>query len=216
MNRYVEIKEYYNSIIKDSELSENYIIRKLTILALTDSLAQEYYNYKGTNSSIFENFVMKMVKKYNYLKEIDIVSLYYDNKILFDSNNLTLNFLEDSYEYSPNQIINESHYTLMINFAKRKGIKINKYSYINLIYKYRSKIVHEFRLLGSNFKSMQKYNDITYLSYGFNNKTRWEINIPYQFLKNILDECLENFLLDRLKNNQDPFVNSKSYLNWYE
>lgn len=223
LNRYSEIEEYFNNIINDCEKCDDYITKKIIIFALIDSLAQETYNkhthinstiQKG-NKDIFCDFLLNYVHSINYLTRIDPIIAYYDNKKLLDENEINLEYLEDRYEYNATQICNLDGSQRILEFLTNNGIDIEKYKYINLLYKHRSKLVHEYREVGNSFRSLQNYTEIKYLSNGDEN-VKWKMTIPYIFLKEMFKESLANFLRERKSANEDPFQYSKDYWNWYE
>ena len=218
MDRYKEVIDYYKDKLNTINKIDDLQIRKLVVVSMIDSLAQEYYNYKGNNKKIFRDFVLKFTKNYSFLNDVDVVTLYYKNKEIFNQSNYNLDFLEDGNNYSAIQVIEMIETRNMINFACNKQIDIDKHKYINLIYKCRSKLTHEFLDIGSHLKFLENNETINYLSYSkFNSEdVEWKISIPYSFLEKLFIECLNGYIYYCKNKKIDPFENSKEYMHWYE
>lgn len=218
MDRYKEVTDYYKDKLNTINTIDDLQIKKLVVVSMIDSLAQEYYNYTGSNTKIFCNFVINFAKNYTFLDDVDVVTLYYENQTIFNLNNYNLDFLEDGYNYLVTQVIEKSESKDMINFANNNQINTDKHRYINLIYKCRSKLTHEFIDIGSHFKCLESNETINYLSCGKfkSDDIDWKISIPYSFLKNLFIECLDGYISYCKNKKIDPFENSKDYMYWYE
>lgn len=114
-------------------------------------------------------------------------------------------------------IIHNGISTKIINLAKkdaRLSDKIDKHKYSRLIYKWRSKLVHEFHSPSVVFKNMQNYEYPFY--YSMSNKIH-QLVFPYEFLKNLFLTSISNYIAECNQNNIDPFYfNTKNYETWYE
>lgn len=215
MDRYQEIINYYYRKLAALEKIDDLQIKKLVVLSMIDSLAQEYYNYPKNSTKAFCDFIIRFTKSYKFLNEIDPVTLFYENKQFFTQKGYSLDYLDDGSNLHVPQVIIMPKTKEIINCARSNNLNIDKHSYANLIYKFRSKLSHEFKDIGSPFKMLEENKIINYISYGEIN-IEWKINIPYSFLKLLFNECLDGFIKERKLQNIDPFENSKEYLNWYE
>ena len=214
--RYEEIKEYFDDAIKNAEKTDNALIKRIVLFSILDSIVQEYNNYSGDDNKIFEKFICEF-STINYLDKYDPITIYYEMKNELDSEiESNLDYLEDAYNYSAEQMIELDGSKQIIDEANKKGIKIYRHTFAQLIYKYRCKLVHEFRILGVGFNSMEKEKNINYISEGFLPDIRWRINIPYTFLKNLTNECINNYLTYCKNKKRDPYENAKEYSFWYE
>ena len=213
MDRYNEVITYFNDIIKTAEKTENYLLMKTMLFSIIESMAQEYCNYCSKNTEVFVRFVSKF-SNVAYLNKIDPITTYYEMKHKGYKINTNLDYLEDGYNYSAKQIVDRDGTQEIICEAQKYGINLDKHKYINLIYKYRCKLVHECKSIGINFKSLEEKEDINYISCGFNIK--WELNIPYTFLKKLTKECIEGYIKECKEIEIDPYKNAKKYSYWYE
>lgn len=150
------------------------------------------------------------------MNKVDPITTYYEMQKKFKKEEIetNLDYLEDGYNYSAIQIVDLNETKEIIEEATKKGINIDRHKYIKLIYKYRCKLVHECRAIGINFKSMEQEENINYIPLGFN--TKWKLNIPYNFLKNLTLECINNYIDDCKYHKRDPYQNTKDYESWYE
>lgn len=218
MDRYKEVEDFYREKISELEKIDDLQIKKLVIVSMIDSLAQEFFNYPIGNADAFCDFIIKFAPTKNFLSEVDVVTLYYKNKSLFDSNGLNLDYLEDGYNYTVEQLMLLPETIKIIKYATSNNIKTKMHRYCNLIYKHRSKLTHEFREVGVGFKSLEENCVINYLAYTkFRSKDiYWRINIPYSFLLELFNECLTNYISYCKVNKIDLFNNLKEYFSWYE
>ena len=213
--RYEEIENYFNSAIEDAERTGNKLIKRITLFSILESIAQEYYNYPNNNADTFEKFICEF-SSINYLDKYEPITIYYEMKNKYENIESDLNYSEDSNCYYADQIIAFEGSKKIVNEAELRGLSLHKHTYAQLIYKYRCKLVHEFRVIGVSFNSMEIENDINYISCGFEPNMKWIINIPYTFLKNLTNECIKNYLKYCKNNDRDPYVNAKEYDYWYE
>jgi hypothetical protein len=95
----------------------------------------------------------------------------------------------------------------------------SKYSFIKLLYKFRSKLVHEYRFPSflNTFDTHNNYQEPYYANIILSKeKHYWCLIFPYQFLRTLVIESLENYLSLCLQEKQEPIKNYKSYYHWYE
>ena len=214
MDRYQEIKDYVNDLIKDIEKMKYYQNKISCLFSIVDSFVQNYFNYSSyNNQKKFKEFILKFAdkEKYNYLELIEPITLIYDK------NNKKIRFeeLSDANIYVPNsssiENIRQRNEVLTANNVLKE-----KHKYISLIYCTRSKLVHEHQSSGiigvdtENYDTTPIYLDCT--SY-------WSLLFPYTFLKELFLNCIENYLKYQKENGQDPFNNNfgrKSHYAFYD
>ena len=223
-----EVNEFYNRSIEEIRRLDSVTMKKILILSMIDSLAQEYSNYGKNNQGNFINF-LNTFSNYNYWNKIDVVTLYYSEKEIFEKNNIKMNFIRSSRMFKVSEIV---------ELAKNKGIEkfiqdtidiktIDKHRYANLLFKYSSKLVHEFAPPTAQPKLNENDDEPVYLKMvelKLNEETNTtyiddygsELCFTYKFLENIFVETLDNYLKYCIKNEIDPFKNKKNYRTWYE
>lgn len=208
MNRYQEVRKFYENQIIAAEKTENFYIMKMTIFCLIDSLVQEYFNYvENENRKKFINFINKFASD-NYarsLKLVEPVSFINDSKrkfrkfnndLLCDGNNYTISQLNGSKDIK----------NWVKNISKENNI--NSYTLDNALYTYRNKLVHEYRMIGSNFGFLEENDEISYISVQLSdNENEWQYNIPYKWLRGFFFNILNNYLNYCKNSDRDPFEN---------
>lgn len=214
MDRYTEIQDYINDLIKDIEKMKYYTNKIGCLFSIIDSFVQNYANYSPyNNQKHFKEFILKFAdkEKYDYLDLIDPVSLIYDK------NNSKMRFkeLSNANVYCPksSSIENMRQREEVIN--ANETLKEN-HKYISLIYCTRSKILHEHQSTGVIGVDTEN-NDTTPI---YLDCTRyWSLLFPYRFLKELFLNCIENYLLYQKSCNKDPFDNNfdrKSHYAFYD
>lgn len=224
--RIEEIEELVQNKLSIIDNIEDYTFKFLCIFSLLENFAQEWAGYPiDKPSEVFEDFIHKYQKTYTFLKEIDPITLFYDfeNELI---NNFSLDYLSNGCLYTPNNLIatGESNrireYLLSIDDSSKMLKRIEQHKYIKLLYKMRSKVSHE--QCGYMWaKVSSKWNEKlpSFISVGSHN-VRWELGFPYNFVKQLTEECIKNFLEDRKEGNIDPFNNNtddrKFRLSWVD
>lgn len=215
MDRYEEIREYVNDLIFDIEKMGYYENKVGCLYSVMDSFAQEYFKYPSFGSkNAFCDFILKFASKdkYNFLELLDPVTLIYD----ICSTPIKLDELAEANIYVPNSSsIRKLCNRKEIKFAEEKDKKRHKY--IELIYKNRSKIIHEGNSAGLiRVKTENNYNTPIYLDYS----SHWRLVFPYTFLKELFLDCINNYLIEQEKLGLDPFENNinnrKSFYAFYD
>lgn len=214
MNRYEEIRKYINDLIVDIEKMDYYENKVGCLYSVMDTFAQEYYKYPSFGSkNAFCDFILKFATKdkYNFLELIDPITLIYD----ISGTPIKLDELDEANIYVPNsssirKICNRKE----VKNANEKDKK--KHKYIELLYKNRSKIIHEGNSAGLiRVKTENNYNTPIYLDYS----SRWRLLFPYNFLKELFLDCITNYLIEQEKLGLDPFennINRKSFYAFYD
>lgn len=205
MNRYVEIKEYVNRLIDDIEKMEFYENKIGCLYSIVDTFAQEYSNYsEHKNKKAFCDFILSFADKgvYDYLDLIEPITLIYD----ISKKKMKFKELSDANIYSVNSLgISELRKSIVVQNSEVS--EKNNHTYISLLYKNRSRIIHESDSTGLiRVKSENEYNYPIYLDY----TSYWRFIFPYKFLKELFLNCIENYLLNQEKLNLDPFENNQN------
>ncbi len=250
---------FLESKLEEANSISNEIFKRIALLTIIDSLAMEENNYPSRNSKkAFTEFVNKYQDKYDFLEKIEPLTLYYDyeddlNNVVIDEevlqhykdqNNENYSWLKkiDLNEYKnidrctvPEFMESDLTERLQAWIKNSKDIKdkIDSHKFINLIYKMRSKAVHEFGCLGlenpverRDNKRIPYYSEVikTYIEEKNNEKKEityriYELVIPNNFLYDLAENCINNYLEDCLKNKRFPYKNNdgvkrKEYLSW--
>lgn len=207
MDRYQEVQEYVNKKIKDIDNMEFYEHKVVCLFSLIDTFVQNHCSYdEHQNQGHFCNFILTFYdkNKYSYLDKIDPVTLTYDENSkpsLFDE-------LNDGCIYTPeSKEINGLLKSMNLNQIDPK--KIDKHSYIKLIYKHRSRITHEGQSLGLLDVDTENTYDVPIY---FGCDDYWKLIFPYKFLEELFLDCINNYLQYQKQHNLDPFENNDAAL----
>lgn len=217
-NRYIEIKQYVDDLIKDIDNMKFYHHKIICLSSLIDSFVQNYFGYEEEkNKQHFCDFILKFKNddEYTYLEKVDPISLIYE----LEENKIAIEGLSDACIYSPDsqelEDMRKSKKFDEINDKKLINL-IDKHTYISLIYKCRSKLVHESNYIGIiGTETENQYNMPIYFDFG----EHWKLVFPYVFLKELFISCINNYLLEQKEKCVDPFNNNfnrKSFLAFYE
>lgn len=240
------MRSFFDKWIDTIDKIEDQTMQLLCMFSLIDSIAQESNNYSGNNNTkIFCDFVLSHCKKFDYLNEIEPVTLFYDIEELIDDvvlidgfppePEISLNFYSIESKTVP-EFIKSKEAKEIVNYAKNKAPqKIERHRLIKLIYRMRDKAVHEMGSIG-----IEKYNKINlYNKKLINNEPYYfdigrtyvednlivsdgilELIIPNEFIREVMVDCIENYLIDCRENKRAPFSNNeitrKHNLTWYD
>ena len=245
MQRIEEFKTFFEKQIQCIRNIEDATMQAICICAFIDSLAQESEGYPREHKPAFYNFVRRHQKRCEYLEAIDPITLFYRVESLINESVLVDGFLskktiniEDmgvSFGMTMKDIINKGKAEEILWYVKnKKGVDIaQKYAedhrLISLIYKMRSKAVHEMSGIGRSIKALDGdlpnepyYMDIDRMDVDGEYivaKNIIELVIPNSFLFNILKDCVDGYLSDCELNRRKPFSNNikrKCHLSWYD
>lgn len=200
------------------------IHRQIIITSMLDTFAQESSNYSRDNQKAFSDFLKSHCKRYNgILTSICPITLFYD---CFDGTSEKLCLTQSRiYKADEKRVIDEGERLINLLPDKQKERARKRHSYAGLIYAMRNKLVHEFLWLNMpiNFcedeeeqiphvacKSVMKSGKLQFDS--------WCLYIPYDFILNVANDAVENYLEYCLQNNHRPFDNDsrKCFKAWYD
>ena len=214
--RIKEIRDLIKCKLDELEKLDDIFMKEICLFSLIDMFAQNS-KYGNNDTEQFTTFIEKYGNE-ALLQKIDPDTLYCENKQYFINNQIDIaKLFNDATEYSWHDIQNNGISAQIINLARKDANlrdKVDKHKYSRLIYKWRSKLVHEFNSPSVVFKSMQNYEYPFY--YSMINKIH-QLVFPYEFLKNLFLTSIRNYLNECDQNNNDPFYFSNiHYETWYE
>lgn len=224
--RIEEIRNFTIEKLKVIDSINDKVFQSLCLFSLLDCFAQEYGNYSKNSQEDFCNFILKYANQdyIDDLEKTDPITLYYSCEILKNRTNLS-NLTDSYWNYSPNKIQKEC-----INICNECKIcknnmnckLIREHKYIKLLYKYRSKLVHEMNPPSLVPNDLYNYENISYYHisslFNENDKGHWRLVFPYKYIKDLCVNVIDSYLTFCEKEDKDPFDNlkKKKYLNWYE
>ena len=244
-------------LAKDIALAEEFLKKELSaidqitnptmqlicMLSLLDSLAQERANYPWDSKKAFCDFLLVHQKQCDYLECVEPVTLYYHVEDLIEKSvlipgfppekEISLGFLdfhlvkETITSGKAQEILDYIAQKRSPEFAEKKR---QEHQFISLIYRMRSKAVHEMSGLGEikhfrEFRVPQEpyYRDV---GRGYVLNGDWvsddicELVIPNAFIRNILQDCVGGYLNECKEIKRFPFennrINRKHRLSWYD
>lgn len=220
-----DLTDTLNAIDAIKELKLKYIC----IYAYMDCFAQAYNKTfslgLNRNSQKFINFIEEFgIEQYAFLNAYDPVTLFYHYESEL-TGKFSLNFVPKSIGEIPieNLLDNEASKKIIESCNDKPHKEKHKIS--NLIYKARSKFMHEFRFPGGTwgFEPIEHketpfyYSIIDFTCKNPNEEENYvELIFPYKFLRNLADLSINNYFDFCIKKNIDPFNNPKKYRHWYE
>lgn len=217
----------------------------ICMFSLLDCLAQEEAKYPVSFKKAFCQFVLKHQKQCDYLEQVDPVTLYYHVEEIIDETALFPDVPPEKelnlkpLEYMDGKLVKEVVYSDKANeildyIAKKKDRdfadeKKQEHQLIYLIYRMRSKAVHEMSGLGEDIYSFEDFakDEPFYLDIGRNYVLNGDLMgddvlkliIPNIFIRNILQDCVYGYLNECEDKKRFPFENNhmtrKHILSWY-
>lgn len=252
-NKYKYIKEQVDEIrtLAHKELDEaksidNRVFKNICLFSVLDCFAQEYANYPTDGvAKVFCDFVLRFQDKFDYLEQIEPVTLFYDyepniKRIVkypelaeidpeYANPELEISLgdfgLSDGQNTSEIMKLDQTKVLIGIierdQDAKRSEIYKKKHTLIQLIYKMRSKAVHELSHLGGENK--WEFED-SFAEPFYRDKGRLyecngnivsddviELVIPSIFIYNLVKNAIDNYLDYCLQEQRLPFENNSNF-----
>ena len=241
-----DVRAYLEQELACVDAIENTTMQAICLFAMIDCLAQEEANYQGKPHDVFCNFVLKNQKQCDYLESVEPVTLYYRVEDLIEEAEPLPGFapekvitLEDFgfvYGVKVENLLSRGKSKELLNYLEQKegkGFtekKAQEHQLINLMYRMRSKAVHEMSGLGESWKDkhgiqpiVPYYRDVS-KSYVLDGN--WvsvdviELVFPNAFIRNILVDCIDGYLTECQTSKRFPFSNNeitrKVSLTWYD
>ena len=226
-----EWREYAKLTIEKVETIASSQAQLLCYFSLIECLAQDVANYPDRGQQkIFTDFVLKYQNKYDYLNEVDPVTLFYHAEKNYSGLLSIKDFQEGEICHPTDAFIREkaSNFiaTLTATIGEENANKfVLKHRYVDLLYRMRCRLSHEFSLshIGHIRHQEEPYYISCYRSYLKDGKIIeddvWMLSIPVSFVKNICINCVDNYLDECVKNNVLPVDNNSMdrfcELSWY-
>lgn len=244
--RLEEARAFLEKELSDIDSIKDTTFQLVCMFALIDCLAQEQANYPRDFKKTFCDFVLTYQKQCGYMKEVEPVTLYYHIEDEIDEvvkisgfppeKEISLDDLGYLYAEKVQSVLLKGKSNEILSYIEaKKGSEFAKkiageHQLISLIYRMRSKAVHEMSGLGeswhwedSDIKPTEPYYRNVGRSYVQNGE--WvsdnvvELVIPNVFVRSILVDCIEGYLSDCKKFKRFPFANNclsrKHRLSWY-
>lgn len=245
-NSILEVRENFVKEINEAIEIKNNTFQAICIFSIIDSFAQEYANYptRGANKT-FCDFVLRFQDKYDYLDKIEPITLFYN----YEPNIKEVIKYPELYEQFPDdfppeleiciddiQYIDEEPVKKILKYGKSEALLdlieknegekgrnryAEKHKIINLIYKMRSKLVHELGRLGRENKweieegKAEPFYRAKSRMYEKNefvvSDDVYELIIPNKFLYDLAVNCINNYLNFCEKENRLPFENNSNF-----
>ena len=242
-----DVRALLKKELSDIDGAESITFQLICMFAMIDCLAQEQANYPTDSKTAFCQFVLKHQKQCGYMDAVEPVTLYYRVEEFIDDivkfagfppeKEVSLEDLGYLYGEKVKDIITSGKAEeILIYIEGKKGkeysAKLAKdHQFISLLYRMRSKAVHEMSGLGEIWNLEKKdripeepyYRDV---GRGYVQEDEWvsddviELVIPNKFVRNILADCIEGYLADCKNLKRFPFSNNhmtrKHKLSWYD
>lgn len=215
----------------------NPTMQLICMFSLLDSLAQERANYPRDSKKAFCDFLLAHQKQCDYLECVEPITLYYrveegiegaEKEISLDS----LGYLD--FHLVKETITSGKAQEILDYIAQKKSSqfaekKRQEHQFISLIYRMRSKAVHEMSRLGEtsfyreHLPKEPYYRDVGrgyVLNGDIVSDDICELVIPNAFIRNILQDCVDGYLNECRELKRFPFENNritrKHRLSWYD
>ncbi len=249
-NRVDKVRTHFEEIVAQIDAITDRELQLLCMFSLIDCMAQEWANYPPpktkSEQDVFCDFVLKHQTKYDYLNEIDPITLYYDveDEIGFEDplpgfppiKCVTLispwlrsvtKFAEFVHFKKVDEIAQELRKTKSEEHVTRK---LERHRLIRLIYRLRSKVTHEMSALGDEHPLMKPYQsgEPYYREVGRKyiedgnvvSDHVYELIIPNVFIREIMLDCMDHYLTECAENDHAPFENNsfmrRFRITWYD
>ena len=225
---------------------DNQTFQLISMFALIDCMAQEEADYPNDSKSAFCQVVLKYQKQCDYLEAIDPITLYYHVEDQIDEiipypnapaeKVVDLKSLGYIHIQNVRNVLSSRKTEEILAYIKDKLApdiyekRKKEHQFIRLLYRMRSKCVHEMTGLGESMRFNEEakpaepyYRDLTrcYVEDGYyHSEDVIELVIPNGFVRNILADCINGYLEECLVNKRVPFSNNhikrKHKLSWYD
>ena len=241
-----EVRLYLKKELACIDTIEDITMQAICLFAMLDCLAQEQANYPSDSKTAFCQFVLKHQKQCDYMESVEPISLYYHVEDLIEKVEPFPGFspekvvsIEDLgylYGVKMESLLAKGKSGEILNYLEKKHgavyaeKKAKEHQLISLLYRMRSKAVHEMSGLGEIWHDKNCYlPDVPYYrdvgrSYVLDGNWVYdnviELVIPNAFLRKILVDCIDGYLADCELSRHFPFSNNnlkrKHRLSWYD
>lgn len=242
-----EVRQEFVDRLASIDAITDRTMQLICMFSMIDRLAQEWANYPTRDSKeTFCQFVLEHQRAFDYLEQVEPVTLYYRVEDMIDESPMLPGFPPEkevsleSMGYLDSRLVkNILHYKKsdeIVEYIQQKRgeafamQKAKEHRLIELIYRMRSKATHEMTRLGQELNSKKPYRltepyyrDVSRL-YVQNGKVVsdniCELVIPNAFIRTLLTDCMDGYLAACLVQKREPFSNNpmtrKHWLSWYD
>ncbi len=240
------VRAYLEKELACVDAIDNTTMQAICMFAMIDCLAQEEANYIGKPHDVFCNFVLNYQKQCDYLESVEPVTLYYHVEDLIDEEEpypgaspekvISLDGLGYAQDVKVEDYLIQGKSQEILDYIERKmgkpyaDKKAQEHQLITLLYRMRSKAVHEMSGLGESRTDLPDlrpvvpyYRDV---GRGYVLDGNWvsdnviELVFPNVFIRSILVDCINGYLEACKANRHFPFSNNgitrKPNLTWYD
>lgn len=242
-----EVREFLTQKLNEAYSIPNTTFQTICMFAVIDCLAQEYANYPPIKAKeTFCSFVLQFQNKYDFLELVEPVTLFYDyepkirktikysglyefdSKLFHHELEVSIEDLKITLEPTPIVEIIQSQKAEEIlsiiesqDGEKAKKVYMEKHRFISLLYKMRSKAVHELSSLGGEHKwEIENNNQLPYYrevsrmyveDKSIVSDDVYELVIPNGFIYDLTLNCIENYLDYCINQKRQPFENNINF-----
>lgn len=230
-----ETEEFLNEKLRSIEKIDDKYFKLLCLFSLLDMLSQEYSNYTlNHEQEKFTKYILQFQDKWDFLSEVDPVTLYYDVREHLDET-INLDYLVECNIYEPSQLVNNGRVEEIVKALKSKEVpRINtilfRHRYVNLLFRLRCKVSHELASPGSildinnpYIKQLPHFISITRYYKVFKESISdevWELMIPVEFIEQLVTNCMSNYFKYCVQSHKYPFENNRFerryHVTWYD
>lgn len=207
MNRIEAVKKWLDKNLPDANSLNNNNYGMILMLSTIDCFANVWGGFPNKNTkSNFCDFIINHTKYAAALKQVCPVTLYYQYRDLLPELPLKQNSI---IPFDDKQLVNLANEYLSILPGNKRTNAYNSHTYIALLYKFRSKLVHELRDLGTpiEFDAVKPV-----IASGITDGAKvWTLRFPKKFIYDLTWEVIENYL-DECNELPDRPQN----LSWYD
>jgi hypothetical protein len=245
--RITEARAYLNNELTIIDGVTDVTLQLICLFAMIDCLAQEQASYPRNSKKAFCDFVLAHQKQCDYLEEVEPITLYYHVEDDIDyvvkisgfppEKEVTIDDLGYLYGDKVKTVLKKGKAQEILQYIEQKkgadaATKLaQEHQMISLLYRMRSKAVHEMSGLGEVWHNEGKHMMPTepyYRDVGRGyvqgeeliSDNAIELVIPNVFIRNILADCIEGYLEDCKIAKRFPFSHNhmtrKSKLSWYD
>ena len=222
------VREWAAKNITEVSACPNPLFSRLLFLSIIDAFAQGSTEYKNkSNLDCFCQFVVKYSSEKSNLEKICPVTLYYD----YSGKGYDLpriSFTEGMLIGYDEKFANEEAERILLSLPEEIRNEARKrHQYIKLLYRLRSKLVHELNAIGTPIefeKDTPMISSGSLIDVDENGKIvttkHWTLNFPKDYLEKLKGECVFNYIDECYEQDKDPLpVNQelrKCTYSWYD
>ena len=229
MDSIEEVSNYLHEKLKVIDKIEDETFQSICMFSIIDCMAQEQNNYptKGFQDA-FCDFVSKHQKQCDYMELVEPITLYYRAEENIDEKELIPKLPHE--KEIDLKLLGNLDFVLVKDVIHSISKKEKGHKFVSLIYRMRSKAVHEMSKHGKGDPFFDKelpeepyYRQIMrgYKQDGkFAHDEVVELIIPNKFIRKILVDCIDGYIAECKENKRRPFSNNrltrKFRLSWYD